>query len=141
MASDGVSLFFNLDFVATLSATELAGVLAREVMHPALQHHTRRGDRNPRRWNMAYDLAINPMLVNAGLTMSKEVLLDPRFRGMSAEHARHHRLVDRPPLCLAGALLFSRATFRPIFAALQTGAPRSGGAVASHPDFRHGSTA
>jgi predicted metal-dependent peptidase len=85
MATDGVSLFFNPDFVDTLSAAELAGVLAHEVMHPALQHHTRRGDRNPKRWNMACDYAINPMLVDAGLTLPKDVLLDHRFRGMSAE--------------------------------------------------------
>jgi predicted metal-dependent peptidase len=85
MATDGVSLFFNPDFVETLNAAELAGVLAHEVMHPALQHHTRRGDRNPKRWNMACDYAINPMLVDAGLILPKDVLLDHRFRGMSAE--------------------------------------------------------
>src|ERR1700733_2445237 len=85
MATDGVSLYFNPQFVETLSAAEIAGTLAHEVMHPALQHHTRRGGRNPRRWNMACDYAINPMLVDAGLTLPKDVLLDHRFRGMSAE--------------------------------------------------------
>jgi predicted metal-dependent peptidase len=85
MATDGVSLFFNPEFVDTLSAAELAGVLAHEVMHPALQHHTRRGDRSPMRWNMACDYAINRMLLDAGLTLPKDVLLDHRFRGMSAE--------------------------------------------------------
>ena len=85
MATDGVSLHFNPQFVEALSAAEIAGTLAHEVMHPALQHHTRRGDRNPRRWNMACDYAINPMLVDAGLTLPKDVLLDNRFRGMSAE--------------------------------------------------------
>jgi predicted metal-dependent peptidase len=85
MATDGVSLYFNPQFVETLSAAEIAGTLAHEVMHPALQHHTRRGGRNPRRWNIACDYAINPMLVDAGLTLPKDVLLDNRFRGMSAE--------------------------------------------------------
>jgi predicted metal-dependent peptidase len=85
MATDGVSLYFNPRFVETLSAAEIAGTLAHEVMHPALQHHTRRGGRNPRRWNMACDYAINPMLLDAGLTLPKDVLLDNRFRGMSAE--------------------------------------------------------
>ena len=85
MATDGVSLFFNPKFVETLSAAELIGTLAHEVMHPALQHHTRRGEREPRRWNIACDFAINPMLVDAGLTMPKDVLLEDRFRGMSAE--------------------------------------------------------
>ena len=85
MATDGVSLYFNPQFVETLSTAEIAGTLAHEVMHPALQHHTRRGGRNPRRWNMACDYAINPMLLDAGLTLPKDVLLDNRFRGMSAE--------------------------------------------------------
>ena len=85
MATDGVSLYFNPQFVETLSAAEIAGTLAHEVMHPALQHHIRRGSRNPRRWNMACDYAINPMLLDAGLTLPKDVLLDNRFRGMSAE--------------------------------------------------------
>jgi predicted metal-dependent peptidase len=85
MATDGVSLFFSPAFVDTLNAAELAGVLAHEVMHPALQHHTRRGDRNPKRWNMACDYAINPMLLDAGLILPKDALLDHRFRGMSAE--------------------------------------------------------
>jgi predicted metal-dependent peptidase len=85
MATDGVSLYFNPQFVETLSAAEIARTLAHEVMHPALQHHTRRGERNPRRWNMGCDYAINPMLLDAGLTLPKDVLLDNRFRGMSAE--------------------------------------------------------
>jgi predicted metal-dependent peptidase len=85
MATDGVSLFYNPAFVETLNAAELAGVLAHEVMHPALQHHTRRGDRDHARWNIACDYAINPMLLEAGLTLPKDVLIDNRFRGMSAE--------------------------------------------------------
>ena len=92
MATDGVSLFYNPEFVDTLNAGELAGVLAHEVMHPALQHHTRRGDRSPVRWNMACDYAINPILLDAGLTLPKDVLIDNRFRGMSAE--RIYNLIE-----------------------------------------------
>jgi predicted metal-dependent peptidase len=92
MATDGISLFYNPEFVETLNAAELAGVLAHEVMHPALQHHTRRGDRNQARWNMACDYAINPMLLDAGLTLPKDVLIDNRFRGMSAE--RIYNLIE-----------------------------------------------
>jgi predicted metal-dependent peptidase len=85
MATDGVSLFFNPEFVDSLSSAELIGVLAHETMHPALQHHTCRGGREPKRWNIACDYAINPLLIDAGLTLPKNVLLDDRFRGMSAE--------------------------------------------------------
>jgi len=92
MATDGVSLFYNSEFVDTLNAAELAGVLAHEVMHPALQHHTRRGDRDHTRWNMACDYAINPILIDAGLVLPKDILVDDRFRGMSAE--RIYNLIE-----------------------------------------------
>ena len=54
-------------------------------MHPALHHHVRRSGRDPKRWNVACDYAINPLFVDAGLTLPEGVLLDNRFRGMSAE--------------------------------------------------------
>ena len=46
---------------------------------------TRRGNRNPARWNMACDYSINPIPLDAGLTLPKDVLIDNRFRGLSAE--------------------------------------------------------
>jgi predicted metal-dependent peptidase len=85
MATDGVSLFYNPDFVETLNAATLAGTLAHEVMHPALHHHVRRSGRDPKRWNVACDFAINPLLVDAGLSLPDGVLIDDRFRGLSAE--------------------------------------------------------
>lgn len=85
MATDGLSLYYNPDFVETLNASTLAGTLAHEVMHPALHHHVRRLGRDPKRWNVACDYAINPLLVDAGFNLPEGVLLDDRFRGMSAE--------------------------------------------------------
>ncbi len=85
MATDGVSLQYSAAGIAELSTAELVGVLAHEVLHPALQHHTRRGGRDLRLWNVACDYAINPLLVDAGLTLPPSALLDDRFRGMSAE--------------------------------------------------------
>lgn len=85
MATDGVSLLWNPEFVETLTAATLAGTLAHEVMHPALRHHLRRSRREPKRWNIACDYAINPLLVDAGLKLPEGVLLENRFRGMSAE--------------------------------------------------------
>jgi predicted metal-dependent peptidase len=80
-----LSLYYNPDFVETLNAATLAGTLAHEVMHPALHHHVRRSGRDPKRWNMACDFAINSLLVDAGLNLPQGVLLDNRFRGVSAE--------------------------------------------------------
>lgn len=85
MATDGVSLLWNSEFVEKLNAATLAGTLAHEVMHPALHHHLRRSGRDPKRWNIACDYAINPLLLDAGLKLPQGVLIDDRFRGMSAE--------------------------------------------------------
>jgi predicted metal-dependent peptidase len=85
MATDGVSLYYNPEFVGTLNSATLCGVLAHEVMHPGLHHHVRRSGRDPRRWNQACDYAINPLLLDAGLRLPDGVLVNNRFREMSAE--------------------------------------------------------
>src|SRR5208337_736311 len=97
MATDGVSLYFNPGFVDTLNSATLAGVLAHEVMHPALQHHVRRSGRDPKRWNEACDYAINPLLLDAGLRLPDGVLVDHRFRGMSAERICNLREREAEP--------------------------------------------
>jgi predicted metal-dependent peptidase len=97
MATDGVSLYFNPAFVDTLNSGTLAGVLAHEVLHPALHHHVRRSGRDPRRWNEACDYAINPLLLDAGLSLPEGVLVDNRFRGMSAEQIYNLRESDAEP--------------------------------------------
>jgi predicted metal-dependent peptidase len=97
MATNGILLYYNPAFVDSLNAATLAGVLAHEVMHPALQHHTRRARRDPKRWNEACDYAINPLLLDAGLTLPDDVLVDPRFRGMSAEQIYNLREAEAQP--------------------------------------------
>jgi hypothetical protein len=85
MATDGRSIFYDKAFVKGCSDPELIGLLAHEVMHPAMQHHTRRGDRDPSLWNDAADYAINPILTESGFTLPGHVLNDPQYRGMTAE--------------------------------------------------------
>jgi predicted metal-dependent peptidase len=97
MATDGVSLYYNPEFVDTLNSATLAGVLAHEVMHPALHHHVRRSGRDLRRWNEACDYAINPLLFDAGLSLPDGVLVDHRFRDMSAEQIYNLREGEAQP--------------------------------------------
>ena len=85
MRTDGVSIRFNPNFVAGLSRAVLRSAIAHETMHCAALHHTRRGARDPRRWNIACDYAINPLLVEAGFELPAGALLDPVHAGLSAE--------------------------------------------------------
>lgn len=85
MGTDGRSVFFTPQYVESCSHEELVSGIAHEVMHAALQHHTRRGSRGLLMWNRAGDYAINPILAASGFTLPQGVLLNPAFTGMSAE--------------------------------------------------------
>lgn len=85
MATDGRALFFNPDFVESLSEPELVGVIAHEVMHCALGHHARLQNRDLPDFNRAADYAINPMVLAAGLQLPKGVLIDAAYAGLGAE--------------------------------------------------------
>jgi predicted metal-dependent peptidase len=94
MATDGRRIVYDPAFVDELTAAELEAVLAHEVLHCALGHHCRRGERDPRLWNEAADLAINPILVGNGFTLPSGALLDPLFENLSAEEI-YARLIER----------------------------------------------
>jgi len=85
MATDGTRIVYNPAFVDQLKPAELQGTLAHEVLHCALGHQCRRGDRDPELWNQAADFAVNPILVGNGFTLPEGALLDPAFNNLSAE--------------------------------------------------------
>jgi predicted metal-dependent peptidase len=95
MATDGRRIAFNPAFVDGLKPSELEATLAHEVMHCALGHHCRRGERDPRLWNEAADLAINPILVGNGFTLPAGALIDPSFSDLSAEEIYARLLRDK----------------------------------------------
>ena len=84
-ATDGATLRYRPSFAAEAPMAEIIGVIAHEAAHVALQHHRRRGDRDPARWNLACDLAINPILQAAGLTLPETAVIDPTATGKAAE--------------------------------------------------------
>ena len=58
-AVDGVHLYYNPKWFEGLTSMERVGFLAHEVMHVVLLHITRRQEREPEKWNIACDYAIN----------------------------------------------------------------------------------
>ncbi len=83
--TDGVTLGINPDFVIESSRDLLQGVLCHEVLHLALGHHVRRGDRQARQWNMASDYAVNPIVEEAGFSLPQDRLREEGFDGLEAE--------------------------------------------------------
>jgi len=85
MATDGKSIFYNAEFTDALSEPELDGVKVHEAYHRILKHHLRMGKRDPELWNIACDYAINPIIINSGLTLPDGALIDSKFYNMPAE--------------------------------------------------------
>jgi len=85
MATDGESLFYSPAFVEETPSAELRGVVAHEVLHVAMLHHTRRGNRDPKLWNIACDYVVNLIIKAEGFELPAGCLIDSRFEGQSAE--------------------------------------------------------
>jgi len=94
MATDGSKIVYDPAFVDELKPAELQGTLAHEVLHCALAHHCRRGERDPELWNVAADFAINPILIGNGFVLPAGALVDPAFNNLSAEEI-YARLLQR----------------------------------------------
>lgn len=61
-ATDGRDVFWNPEFLRSLTPAEVSGVLLHEVLHAALLHVVRRGARDPVLWNIAADIVVNGMI-------------------------------------------------------------------------------
>lgn len=95
MATDGTHLFYAPKFLDTITPDELKGVVVHEVFHCALKHPLRRKGRDPERWNIACDYALNLDVIAAGFKLPKGALLDQRYKGMCAEEI--YALLPNPP--------------------------------------------
>jgi predicted metal-dependent peptidase len=90
VAPDG-TLVLNEEFVNVLTDPQLRGLLAHEVLHPALEFWARRGSRDQFGFNIAHDFAINLIIkdfaatVGAGLELPPKGLLDESYRDLTAE--------------------------------------------------------
>jgi predicted metal-dependent peptidase len=84
-ATDGRHLIINPKFFMDLKPNERIGLLAHEILHVALDHMHRLGDRNPLIWNMAADYVINGQLLKASYTLPKGCLHEPKYDNMTTE--------------------------------------------------------
>lgn len=94
MGTDGEHLYWNPKFLATLTRKEAAAVVYHEVLHCAFRHMLRRKDRDPMKFNIAADYAINPIVV-ASFPLPKGALLKRKYYGLSAEQI--YDMLPKPP--------------------------------------------
>ena len=83
--TDGLTIMYNPEFFANLTAAERTGLLAHEVWHVAFNHFARVNGRDKRTWNIAGDYVINLMLHEAGYKLPQGGLLDKQYKDMSTE--------------------------------------------------------
>jgi len=69
LASDGQEIRYSPDWVAETDAHLIETAMARVVMACALKHHTRRRERDPKRWQTASQLVTHGLLRDAGFTL------------------------------------------------------------------------
>lgn len=81
-ATDGIGLWWNPKFFQKLTRRSRETVLMHEIRHPAYLHMIRRGEREPRLWNIACDHKINLELEEEGYSFEgiEWAYKDPKYR-------------------------------------------------------------
>ncbi|MGD2112848.1 MAG: VWA-like domain-containing protein [Gammaproteobacteria bacterium] len=85
IGTDARAFYYNPDYIDGLTLEQTQFALAHEALHCALSHFARREHRVRDRWDIACDLAINPILIREGMTAVPGALYDVGFENMMAE--------------------------------------------------------
>ena len=86
-ATDGRKIFFNEEFLYSLSSKEQNALMLHEVLHMALLHVTRRQNRDPHIWNIAADIVVNDLIErNTSFPLPQGAITDTRFQDRSVEY-------------------------------------------------------
>ena len=87
-ATDGRRFYYNSQFIKSLPLKQTEFLFGHEVLHAVYDHMGRRGNRDPKIWNIADDYCVNADLldqrVGERITVVP-ILFDSKYRGMSAE--------------------------------------------------------
>lgn len=83
--TDGLHIFFNPHFAATLHLDTFVGVFLHEVLHAAMGHVFRAKGRDPLRWNLAADIVVNAIVLNAGFQLPEGAVCYPEWQDFCVE--------------------------------------------------------
>lgn len=85
-ATDGQNIYFNPDFLSSLSPSQQDGLILHEVLHAALLHIFRRGSRIPKLWNIAADIVVNGLIMEQGqFELPPNGIREPKWEKFSVE--------------------------------------------------------
>jgi predicted metal-dependent peptidase len=85
IGTDARNFYYNPDYIDSLTLEQTQFALAHEALHCALSHFARREHRVKERWDIACDLAINPILIREGMTAVPGALFNSGYEDMTAE--------------------------------------------------------
>lgn len=98
--TDGKHLWYNPEWLLSQKDEQRVGFVAHEVMHDALGHQARKQHRELKRYNVAADLSINPLLREAGFDLPDDAVFpgEGKYqdlpRGLSMEE--YYTLLEPP---------------------------------------------
>jgi predicted metal-dependent peptidase len=96
LAVDGSTIYYDENFVMETEIPLLRSAVAHEVGHCVFDHMTRRGSREPAKWNIAADYVVNDMIVDAGFQLGEHwVQPNPAWKNFTADQI-YNLLPDQP---------------------------------------------
>ena len=97
-ATDGKDIFYNPDFLQSLSGPQQDGLLLHEVLHAALLHVLRRGARDAQLWNIAADIVVNGIICQQGcFKLPEGAIRDEKLENFSVEEI--YELLQQQQTC------------------------------------------
>lgn len=85
-ATDGRKFYYNSEFINKMPSKQVEFLMGHEVLHCVYDHMGRRGERDPRVWNIADDYCVNQDLLDQRIGERIPVgLYDTKYKGWSAE--------------------------------------------------------
>lgn len=98
-ATDGRNFYYNSEFINKLSVREAEFLFGHEVLHNIYEHMERRGNRDPKLFNIAADYCVNADLVEQRIgekITTVPILLKSEYKGMSAEEVYEELIKGLP---------------------------------------------
>ncbi len=109
LATDGHEIRYSPRWVAETDSHLIETAMARVVMACALKHHTRRGERDPERWQLASQLVTHALIRDAGFTLPPDaeawdgLTVEQAYDRLQAEDGDSGGDGDAPSAATAGA--------------------------------------